>query len=124
MLHHLRGDQFPDWMERVLADDLPALHSQVSGLRRDSTPLPRVSHTPWSFGQVEGQVTRVKLIKRMAYGRANLDLLRQRILLAPYPCDITRSPTEPVTPQAPASAGGYVGQRELAGMELPVCGTA
>lgn len=35
MLHHLRGDQLPGWMERVLADDLPALHSLVSGLRRD-----------------------------------------------------------------------------------------
>ncbi|WP_371591425.1 transposase [Streptomyces sp. NBC_00513] len=124
MLHHLRGDQFPDWMERVLADDLPALHSLVSGLRRDLDTVTAGLSTPWSSGQVEGQVTRVKLIKRMAYGRANLDFLRQRILLAPCPCDITRSPTEPVTPQNPASAGGYVGQRELAGMELPACGTA
>ncbi|MGW7364353.1 hypothetical protein ACWGI8_13210 [Streptomyces sp. NPDC054841] len=37
--------------------------------------------TPWSSGQVEGHVTCVKLLKRMAYGRANLDLLR--VLLAP-----------------------------------------
>ncbi|MFG2873923.1 transposase [Streptomyces sp. NPDC048337] len=35
----------------------------------------------WSSGQVEGQVTRVKLIKRAGYGRAKLDLLRTRILL-------------------------------------------
>ncbi|MET9641183.1 transposase [Streptomyces virginiae] len=72
-----------DWMERVLADDLPALHSLVSGLRRDFDAVTAGLSTPWSSGQVEGHVTRVKLIKRMAYGRANLDLLRQRVLLGP-----------------------------------------
>ena len=34
----------------------------------------------WSSGQVEGQVHRLKLIKRQMYGRANLDLLRARVL--------------------------------------------
>jgi transposase len=36
----------------------------------------------WSNGQVEGQVTRLKLIKRQMFGRAKFDLLRQRVLLA------------------------------------------
>ena len=36
--------------------------------------------TPWSNAQCEGQICRVKLIKRLGYGRAKLDLLRQRIL--------------------------------------------
>ncbi|MDT0572803.1 transposase [Streptomyces sp. DSM 3412] len=82
-LHHFRRDQLPDWMERVLADDLPALHSLVSGLRRDFDAVTAGLSTSWSSGQVEGQVTRVKLLKRRAYGRANLDLLRQRVLLGP-----------------------------------------
>lgn len=34
----------------------------------------------WSNGQTEGQVNRLKLIKRTMYGRANFDLLRQRVL--------------------------------------------
>ncbi|MFD7260126.1 transposase [Streptomyces sp. NPDC059874] len=83
MFHDLRGDQLPDWIERVLADDLPALHSLVSGLRRDFDAVTAGLSTPWSSGQVEGHVTRVKLIKRMAYGGANLDLLRLRVLLGP-----------------------------------------
>jgi transposase len=29
----------------------------------------------WSNGQLEGQVNRLKLIKRMVYGRAKFDLL-------------------------------------------------
>ncbi|MER6032210.1 hypothetical protein [Streptomyces sp. NPDC001851] len=44
--------------------------------------------TPWSSGQVEGQVrsgqaTRTKLLKSQGYGRANLDFLRRRVLLTP-----------------------------------------
>ena len=34
----------------------------------------------WSQGQVEGQINRLKLIKKQMYGRANFDLLRQRVL--------------------------------------------
>jgi transposase len=37
---------------------------------------------PWSTGPVEGHVHRVKLIKRAGYGRATLDLLRTRVLVA------------------------------------------
>ena len=37
---------------------------------------------PWSNGPVEGQVNRLKLIKRSMYGRAKFDLLRQRVLHA------------------------------------------
>ena len=36
--------------------------------------------TQWSSGQVEGQVNRLKLIKRMMYGRSKLDLLRKLVV--------------------------------------------
>lgn len=36
----------------------------------------------WSNGQTEGQINRLKLVKRQMYGRAKLDLLRKRFLLA------------------------------------------
>ncbi|QNA77587.1 ISL3 family transposase [Streptomyces sp. So13.3] len=80
MMRDLRGDQLPDWMERVEQDPLPALHSLITGLRRDQDAVIAGLSTPWSSGQVEGQNTRVKLIKRAGYGRANFDLLRKRIL--------------------------------------------
>jgi transposase len=38
--------------------------------------------SPWSSGQSEGQITRLKLLKRQTYGRASFDLLRRRTLLA------------------------------------------
>jgi len=36
---------------------------------------------PWSNGPVEGQINRLKMLKRQMYGRANIDLLSQRFLL-------------------------------------------
>ncbi|SEP26514.1 hypothetical protein SAMN02799625_05243 [Methylobacterium sp. UNC300MFChir4.1] len=38
---------------------------------------------PWSNTQSEAQMTKLKLIKRLMYGRAGFDLLRRRVLLAP-----------------------------------------
>jgi transposase len=80
MMRDLRGAQLPAWMDRVTQDDLPALHSLVNGLRRDLDAVTAALSSPWSSGQVEGEVTRVKLLKRMGFGRANLDLLRRRVL--------------------------------------------
>ena len=46
--------------------------------------------TPWSTGQVEGQINRLKMIKRQMYGRAGFDLLRARVL--PYSPAISAGP--------------------------------
>ncbi|MDP3064687.1 MAG: transposase [Chloroflexota bacterium] len=48
--------------------------------RHDYEAIKAALTTPWSTAQVEGQNTRVKLIKRLGYGRAKLDLLQARIL--------------------------------------------
>ncbi|MFD7612403.1 transposase family protein [Streptomyces sp. NPDC059828] len=63
MMRDLRGDQLPAWMERVLADDLPALHSLINGLSRDIDAVTARLSTPWSSGRVEGQATRTQLLK-------------------------------------------------------------
>jgi transposase len=62
-------------------DDLPALHSLVTGLRRDLDAVTAGLTMIWSSGPVEGTVNRIKTIKRSMYGRAGFDLLRRRILL-------------------------------------------
>jgi transposase len=77
-----RGDRLPDWMQRVEADSLPALHSLVTGLRRDLAAVTAGLTLHWNSGPVEGNVNRIKTIKRQMYGRASFDLLRKRILLA------------------------------------------
>ncbi|HEX3957475.1 MAG TPA: ISL3 family transposase [Trebonia sp.] len=77
-----RGQELPAWLEAVEADDLPELRSLASGLRRDLAAVTNGLTLEHSSGAVEGNVTRVKRIKRDGYGRANFDLLRAQILIA------------------------------------------
>jgi transposase len=58
------------------------LQSFANGLRQDEAAVKAALSLPWSNGQTEGQITRLKLIKRQMYGRAGFDLLRARVLQA------------------------------------------
>ena len=58
------------------------LRGFAAGLRQDEQAVRSALMLPWSSGQVEGQVTRLKLVKRQGYGRAKLDLLRARLIHA------------------------------------------
>lgn len=81
LMHEHRGEDLPAWIEQVRQNDLPHLRQFSDGLLHDRDAVTAGLSTSWSSGQVEGQVTRVKLLKRAGYGRAKLDLLRTRILL-------------------------------------------
>jgi transposase len=78
----LHGDQLDGWIAAVDADDLPDLRSFATGLRRDHQAVVNGLTLPYSSGAVEGNVNRVKMLKRQMYGRASFDLLRKRVLLA------------------------------------------
>ncbi|MFJ5274914.1 hypothetical protein [Streptomyces sp. NPDC088358] len=56
MMGELRGHELPAWIDRVLADDLPTLHSLVHGMNRDLDAVTAGLSTPWNPGQVEGHV--------------------------------------------------------------------
>ena len=76
------GEDLDAWMSLVDADDLPALHAFVHGLRMDLDAVVAGLTLPYSNGPMEGANTKVKLLKRQMYGRAGFALLRHRILLA------------------------------------------
>jgi transposase len=76
------GEQLDAWLEAVAQSQLEELQSFAAGVERDKTAVVAGLTWPYSQGQVEGQVTKLKLIKRSMYGRAGLDLLRQRVLHA------------------------------------------
>ena len=59
----------------------PDLHSFVRGIKRDYDAVLNGLTMPWSSGVVEGNVNRVKMLKRQTYGRATFPLLRKRVLL-------------------------------------------
>jgi transposase len=58
------------------------LRSFAEGIDRDGAAVRAALTDPWSTSPVEGHINRVKTIKRQMYGRANYDLLRQRVLAA------------------------------------------
>ncbi|MEV0053517.1 ISL3 family transposase [Saccharopolyspora shandongensis] len=82
MMCGLRGHELEGWMAAVNADDQPALHPFVLGLRRDQDAVTAGLTLPYNSGPVEGHVNRIKMIKRQMFGRAKPDLLRKRILLS------------------------------------------
>jgi transposase len=59
-----------------------ALAGFVGGLKRDLAAVRAGLWLPWSTGPVEGQISRLKTIKRTMCGRADFDLLRHRVLEA------------------------------------------
>ncbi|GGK79366.1 transposase [Mangrovihabitans endophyticus] len=77
-----RGEDLDTWMTCAYADELPALHAFVHGLRRDLPAVVAGLTLPYSNGPIEGANTKVKFLKRQMYGRAGFALLPQRILLA------------------------------------------
>ena len=79
LLRQRRPAGFDPWLDAVTATELRAF---AVGLRQDEAAVRAAMGEPWSNGPVEGQVNRLKLIKRSMYGRASFDLLRQRVLLA------------------------------------------
>jgi len=82
MMAQRRGQELPAWLEAVEADDLPELRSFAVGIRRDLAAVINGLTLEHSSGAVEGNITRVKRLKRDGYGRAKFDLLRAQILIA------------------------------------------
>ncbi len=70
------------WLEAAEVSSVPAIRAFAASLRRDYAAVAAALEHTWSSGQVEGQVTKIKLCKRQMYGRGKLDLLRRRVLLA------------------------------------------
>jgi transposase len=82
MLTGRHGDRLDAWLVNADSDDLPHLQSFVQGIRRDHAAVLAGLTLSHSSGPVEGNVCRIKALKRQMFSRANLDLLRKRILLA------------------------------------------
>ncbi len=79
-----RGEQqLEGWLTAVEADDQPCLRSFAAGIRTDQQAVTNGLTLPYSSGKVEGNVNRIKMIKRQMYGRAGFALLRKRVILHP-----------------------------------------
>ena len=80
MLRKRQPEQLRPWLDVARASDLRELKSLAEGIERDYAAVEAALRLPYSTGPVEGNINRLKLIKRSGYGRASFDLLRLRVL--------------------------------------------
>jgi transposase len=80
LVRQRKADQLEAWLERAAASCLQAFQSFANGLRAEYAAVKAGVTLPWSTGPVEGQINRLKMLKRQMFGRANIDLLKQRVL--------------------------------------------
>ena len=80
MLRKRQVEQLRPWLDAAQASDLRELKSLAEGIERDYAAVEAALRLPYSTGPVEGNINRLKLIKRSGYGRAGFDLLRLRVL--------------------------------------------
>ncbi|MGV7219332.1 transposase, partial [Bradyrhizobium sp. UFLA05-112] len=65
------------WIERAR---ISLVASFANGVVRDEAAVRAEITSPWSNGQTEGQITRLKLVRRQMYGRGKIDLLQARLI--------------------------------------------
>src|SRR5262249_21974623 len=79
MIRGRNAEAWTDWVSQSQEETVPIeLRAFAKGLREDEMAVQAALRLPWSNGPVEGQVNRLKTLKRQMYGRANFDLLRKR----------------------------------------------
>ena len=80
LVRQRQPDQLDNGLERAAQSALKAFERFAKGLREDYEAVKAGVTLPWSTGPVEGQMNRLKMLKRQMFGRANIDLLRLRVL--------------------------------------------
>lgn len=80
LLRQQSSESLDDWFKDARSTSLARL---AAGLWRDLDAVRGAVTMPWSTSPVEGQISRLKMIKRQMYGHAGFDLLRLRVLHAP-----------------------------------------
>ena len=71
------------WLQRAAISAPEAMRRFALGLYEDYAAVKAGMTLPWSTGPVEGHINRLKMLKRQMFGRAHLDLLSRRFVLAP-----------------------------------------
>ncbi|GFE69058.1 hypothetical protein CFPU101_16680 [Chroococcus sp. FPU101] len=82
LIRQRKPEKFDLWLERAIQSQIRPFQRFAEGLKEDYQAVKFAMTLNVSNGQVEGQINRLKMLKRQMYGRAGLDLLSRRFLLA------------------------------------------
>jgi transposase len=80
MLRWRRSVRLGEWIGAAMSSGFPLIAQFGRTLRRDLRAVELAMTAPWSNGPMEGQINRLKIIKRQMYGRAGFELLKARVL--------------------------------------------
>ena len=80
ILRSKRSETLDPWMNDAIDSDIIPIMRFARVLRRDIDAVNNAIELPWSNGQAEGQINRLKTLKRSMYGRAGPELLKARML--------------------------------------------
>lgn len=86
LIRERQADNLDAWLAEAEQCGIKAFKNFATSLRRDYEAVKAALTYAWSNGQVEGQVNRLKFIKRQMYGRANFDLLRKKVIGTSVSC--------------------------------------
>jgi len=104
LIRQRQPTQLEAWLRRAATSALPPFRRFAKGLWADMAAVQAAVTLPWSQGPIEGQINRLKMLKRQMFGRAHLDLLARRFLLAPHAQRPEQRPQEPAEAQAQLAA--------------------
>ena len=82
MIRERQGERRDGWIEATAASEIAEMRRYAMGLRDDYAAIRAGLTRAESNGQTEGQINKLKLVKRAMYGRGTFALLRQRLLQA------------------------------------------
>lgn len=77
MVRAMAPDKLERWLTRA---GIGLVASFARGVGQDRAAVLAAITLPWSNGQTEGQITKLKLVKRQMYGRGKIDLLQARLI--------------------------------------------
>lgn len=80
MVRSREAGGFGRWLKESLSCGVKGFETFAMGLKREQPAVEAALSLPYSNGQTEGQVNRLKMIKKQMYGRASFGLLRRRFL--------------------------------------------
>jgi len=83
MLKDRSSGGLDSWISKAISSSIDELRGFAIGLKKDLKSIKNSFDLPWSNGPVEGNVNKIKTLKRQMYGRCSLSLFEKRLVLAP-----------------------------------------
>jgi transposase len=84
MMKSGKADGLDAWLRDAVGSGIYGMRVFARGLRKDLAAVRNALTTKWSSGQVEGQINRLKTLKRAMYGRVSDEIMRARLLPLPH----------------------------------------